>query len=118
MMALKRRWSSVLIALVALLAVVILSGVIAGIGIRLAGSMDAFQDSLANAGLGLLLWRLTLYGGLGYYWWMHAKPRVLRQFNDSAAASIRVRMWRLERLAIVMLVVFEALNLLRWFGGY
>lgn len=115
MMALKRRWSSVLIALVALLAVVILSGVIAGIGIRLAGSMDAFQDSLSHAGSGLLLWRLTLYTALGYYWWMRAKPRVLRQLKNSVDAPDRMR--RLERLVIALLVIFEALNLLRWLGG-
>ena len=115
MMAVKRRWSSVLIALITLVAVLVISSVIAGIGIRMAGSMAAFQENLSHAGFGLLLWRLTLYVALGYYWWGRARPRVLGQLKNSAHAAARLR--RLERLIIVALLVLEALNVMRLLGG-
>lgn len=112
--------SSILIALVALVAMVLLSGLIASIGIHLAGDMQAFQEVLNNAGGWLLVWRWLLYAALGTYWWLHARPRVLARMQEAASdetSEIKCRLQRLERLLVIFVMVFEALNLLRWLGG-
>jgi len=111
--------SSILIALVALVAMVLLSGLIASIGIHLAGDMQAFQEGLNNAGGWLLVWRWSLYVGIGIYWWRHARARVLVRILETAQAPVefKSRLQRLERMVMIFVVVFEALNLLRWLGG-
>ena len=111
--------SSILIALVALVTMMLLSGLIASIGIYLAGDMQAFQNSLRNAGGWLLVWRWLLYVGIGIYWWRYARARVLVRILEPAQAPVEIksRLQRLERLVVIFVVVFEALNLLRWLGG-
>ena len=111
--------SSILIALAALVAMVLLSGLIASVGIYLAGDMQAFQNSLRNAGGWLLVWRWLPYVGIGIYWWRYARARVLVRILETAEYPMetRSRLQRLECLVVIFVVVFEALNLLRWLGG-
>ncbi len=110
-----KRWSSLLVALVALVGMVIISGVIASVGIRIAGSVPAFQSAWREAGWWLFMWRVALYAAIAFVWWRYRKPRVVKRLGDAPGATDRLR--RLERAAILLVLLFEVLNLPRWLGG-
>lgn len=110
-----KRWPSLLVALVSLVGVVIVSGIIASVGIRIAGSVPAFQSVWREAGWWLFMWRVVLYAAIAFVWWRYRKPRVVKHLGDAPGATDRLR--RLERAAILLVLLFEVLNLPRWLGG-
>ncbi|MCC5902719.1 MAG: hypothetical protein JJT87_12445 [Halomonas sp.] len=110
-----KRWPSLLVALVVLVGMVVISGIIATIGIRIAGSLPAFQSAWREAGWWLLLWRTALYSAIAAVWWYYSKPRVLQRLGNNSEATHRLR--RLELSVLFLLLLLEALNLPRWLGG-
>lgn len=114
-----RRWPSLVVFMVALVAVVFLSGVIASIGIRMAGSLAAWQTTLDTAAPLLLGWRLVFYGGIAWLWLRQWKPRVLARVGGDHDGGVRARhkLQRLELMSVGFIVVLELINLSNWLGG-
>ncbi len=114
-----RRWPPLVVFVVALVAVVFLSGVIASIGIRLAGSLAAWRTTLDTAAPLLLGWRLVFYGMIAWLWLRYGKPRVVARVADDQDGGERARhkLKRLEFMSVGFIVVLEVINQSNWLGG-
>ncbi|RCV86918.1 hypothetical protein [Billgrantia montanilacus] len=114
-----RRWPSLVVFVVALVAVVFLSGVIASIGIRLAGSLAAWRTTMDTAAPLLMGWRLVFYGVITWLWLRYWKPRVLARIGGDRDGGVRARhkLNRIELVSIGFIVVLELMNVANWLGG-
>ncbi|EPC00623.1 hypothetical protein L861_06695 [Litchfieldella anticariensis FP35 = DSM 16096] len=114
-----RRWPSLLVAFLTLLLMFLLSGVIVSIGIRIAGSLEAFQAGMAAAQPLLLVWRLLFYGAMAWLWYRHWRPRVIRRLNRDrdGGEQARPKLEKLERLVLVLVALLEVMNFTNWLGG-
>lgn len=114
-----RRWPSPVVFTVVLIAVLLFSGLIASLGILLAGSRDAFERATQAALPWLMLWRFLCYAGGIAAWLRLWKPRVIKRLNEDqdGGAEARQRLRRLETLSIVALVCIELYNLIDWLGN-
>lgn len=96
------------LALGATLGIIFVATVINLIGIRLVGSVGAWNEWLDQHQEHLLSWRLCLYGVLAYTWW-----RMRRRFrfeDDGTDSLIRIR--RVEIAAVCTIGVLESMT---WF---
>ena len=104
---------------VSLVAVVFLSGAIASIGIRMAGSLSAWRTIMDTATPLLMGWRLVFYGAITWLWLRYWKPRVLVSVEDDRDGCVRARhkLKRTELVAVGFIVVLETMNVANWLGG-
>lgn len=114
-----RQWPSLVVAGVTLALVILLSGMIASLGIRFMGSREAFEAARQQALPWLFLWRWACYGVLIACWLKVWKPKLLRQLSkDSEGGTLaRQKLTRLERLCVCAMVFVEGYNLADWLGG-
>lgn len=114
-----RRWPSLLVGVVALVATFLVAGFIVTVGVRLAGSLTAWQAAMDSAAPLLLGWRLVVYGVLGWLWLRHWRPRVLATLVEDrdGGAKARHTLVRLERLVLGIVVALEMINATKWLGG-
>lgn len=113
-----RQWPSPVVFMVVLLAMVLLSGVIASLSIKLMGSSDAFAAVKQAALPWLFLWRWACYAGLIAAWILAWKPRVVSRLNEDRDGGIaaRERLRRLEIFAVAVMACIELYNLIDWLG--
>src|SRR5690554_3143421 len=86
-----RRWSSLLAAMAVLVAMLLLSGLILAVSVRLLGGLEAHHNAWQAAWPWLLAWRLSLYAVLSLVWWCRVRPRVmarLRRDNDNGQQAL------------------------------
>ena len=114
-----RRWPSLVVFVVSLAAVVFLSGAIASIGIRVAGSLSAWRTTMDTAAPLMMGWRLVFYGAITWLWLRYWKPRVLVSVEDDRDGCVRARhkLKRTELVAVGFIVVLETMNVANWLGG-
>ncbi|WP_249978041.1 hypothetical protein [Vreelandella olivaria] len=114
-----RRWPPIVVFIIAMVVVYVISGVVASIGIRLAGSMEAWNAAMSTAGPALLGWRILFYGGIVGLWLKLWKPRVLAGLtsDDDGGAQARHKLKRLEYAALGFVVLLELINVVSWLGG-
>lgn len=114
-----RRWPPLVVFIISLVVVFLFSGVVASIGIRLAGSLEAWNAAMNTAGPALLGWRILLYAAITALWLKLWKPKVLtRLTNDhDGGAQARYKLKRLEFAALGFVVVLELINVVSWLGG-
>ncbi|MGJ7462127.1 hypothetical protein ACR80S_13585 [Halomonas sp. MA07-2] len=113
------RWPSLLVAMAVLVAIFLLSGAILAVSVRLLGGLEAHHDAWRAAWPWLLAWRLSLYAALVLVWWRKVRPRAVarlrRDHDDGRQALAKLR--RLELMALGILVLLEATNLVNQLGG-
>ena len=114
-----RRWPSLVVFVVALMVVYLLSGVIASIGVRMAGSLPAWQAAMDRAAPLLLGWRLGVYGAVAWLWLHRWKSRVLARIADDKDGGelARQKLRRLEFISVGFIAVLELINVSNWLGG-
>lgn len=87
------------------------------LGIRLAGGIQSWMAWIKDHALIFLLWRLALYGAVGYGWWW-MRQRVIQREQETSTdntkqISSKNRFIRIEISAICTLLVLEITN---WFS--
>jgi hypothetical protein len=113
------RWPSLLLALVVLAGMLLLSGGILAISVRLFGGLDAHQHAWRAAWPWLLAWRLSLYAALALVWLRRVRPRAvarLGQDRDRGRQAL-AKLKRLEIMALGIVVLLELTNLINQLGG-
>src|SRR5690554_4092806 len=113
------RWPSLLLAMAVLVGMFLLSGAILAVSVRPLGALEARQSASHAAWPWLLAWRLSLYDALALVWWRKVRPRAVarlrRDRDDGQQALAKLR--RLELMALGILVLLEATNLINQLGG-
>lgn len=113
------RWPSLLVAMAVLVVMFLLSGAILAVSVRLLGGLEAHHSAWQAAWPWLLAWRLSLYAALVLVWWRKVRPRAVarlrRDRDDGQQALAKLR--RLELMALGILVLLEATNLINQLGG-
>src|SRR5690554_5538256 len=89
------------------------------VSVRLLGGLEAHHSAWQAAWPWLLVWRLSLYAALVLVWWRKVRPRAVarlrRDRDDGQQALAKLR--RLELMALGILVLLEATNLINQLGG-
>ncbi|ERS91040.1 hypothetical protein Q671_04805 [Halomonas sp. PBN3] len=113
------RWPSLLVAMAVLIGMLLISGVILAVSVRLLGGLEAHHGAWQAAWPWLLAWRLSLYAVLALVWWRKVRPRAVvrlrRDRDDGRQALAKLR--RLELMALGILVLLEVTNLINQLGG-
>lgn len=113
------RWPSLLVAMAVLIGMLLISGVILSISVRLLGGLEAHHSAWQAAWPWLLAWRLSLYAALALVWWRKLRPRAvarLRQDHDDGRQAL-AKLRRLEVIALGILALIEVTNLINRLGG-
>jgi hypothetical protein len=79
------------------------------VGIRLVGDIGTWERWLASHRAVFFAWRLCLYAGVVWSWWTMHRQICARE-PDRAA---RARLWRVEIAAVLTVLTFETVVLLR-----
>lgn len=113
------RWPSLLVALAVLVGMLLLSGGILAISVRLLGGLETHQQAWSDAWPWLLAWRLSLYAALALVWWKRVRPRaVARLHRDHDRGKLALaKLRRLEVMALGIVVLLEVTNLINQLGG-
>lgn len=113
------RWPSLLVAMAVLIGMLLISGVILAISVRLLGGLEAHHSAWQAAWPWLLAWRLSLYAALALVWWRKLRPRAVARLcqdhDDGRQALAKLR--RLEAMALGILALIEVTNLINRLGG-
>ncbi|MCE8005293.1 hypothetical protein [Billgrantia ethanolica] len=114
-----RRWPPLVVFVFVLLVVYMLSGLIASIGLRMAGSLRAWQSVMDSAAPLLLGWRVVLYGAITWLWLHRWKPRVMTRIANDKDGGLMARhkLKRLEFASAGFILVLELISVTKWLGG-
>lgn len=77
------------------------------IGIRVAGDIQNWSLWLKENASLFLVWRLCLYGAVGYGWWWMRQRVITREVQEIPKAAAQSRFIRIEACTMCILLVLE-----------
>lgn len=94
----------------------VIGAVVASVGVRFFGSMQAFRSVLVEYGGSMLVWRACVYGAFAFIWMRSGRRRLIEQVakDRDGGARGRLLLRKLERMMTIVVVVIESYNLFIW----
>ena len=102
--------------LAGLIVAFVASAIVASMGVRLFGSIQALRSVLGEHGGLMLVWRACVYSVLAFIWTRFGRWRLIEYVAKDRNEGTRRRLLlrKLERMMLIIIMVIESYNLFIW----